>query len=206
MLKVENLTFSFKNRPLFTNLSFNVKSGSLVRIAGPNGSGKSTLLALITGLISGAKGSIEFEGSRDFRSWTSWMAADANGLITSLSATANLQFWLELRHPSFNRDRIAAALSDWGLTGEWIQSRLPVTRFSTGMRRRLSLARLELEGSKLWLLDEPLFGLDESACHKFRMALQRHLTNGGAAIVVTHDERLVEGLNPVTIMLGERAS
>ena len=78
MLKVQDLNFSFKNRPLFSGLSFSVSAGDLVRIAGPNGSGKSTLIALVTGLISGASGSIEFSGNSDFRSWTSWIAADAD--------------------------------------------------------------------------------------------------------------------------------
>lgn len=203
MLKVRHLTFSFKNRPLFSDLSFDVGPGSIVRIAGPNGSGKSTLLSLITGLISGAKGSVVFDGSSDFRSWTSWIAADANGLFSSLSAVANLQFWLELRHTAIATDRIQTVLNDWGLTGDWVQSRLPVARFSTGMRRRLSLARLELDGSKLWVLDEPLFGLDDAACRKFRLRLKEHLAQGGAAIVVTHDERLLDELPHETVALGE---
>ena len=65
MLKVENLTFAYKNRPLFEDLSFEVRKGSLVRIAGANGSGKSTLVSLIIGLVSGAKGRIEYEGPDD---------------------------------------------------------------------------------------------------------------------------------------------
>lgn len=202
MLNVRNLTFSFKNRPLFSGLNFTVKSGSLLRVSGPNGSGKSTLLSLITGLISGANGQIDFDETCDFRSWTSWIAADANGLIPSLSAAENLRFWLELRHSAFDAGRISNSLNDWGLSGSWIQERLPVARFSTGMRRRLSLARLDLDGSKLWILDEPLFGLDEAACKKFRIRLQSHISQGGAAIVVTHDDRLLEGVEHETLALG----
>ncbi len=205
MLKVQDLNFSFKNRPLFSGLSFSVSAGDLVRIAGPNGSGKSTLIALVTGLISGASGSIEFSGNSDFRSWTSWIAADANGLIPSLSAATNLQFWLELRQPAADPEQIRLVLSSWGLTGDWVQTKLPVSKFSTGMRRRLALARLELEDSKLWLLDEPLFGLDDAACKKFRESLKDHLAKGGAAVLVTHDERIVQSLEHRTIVLGDQA-
>jgi heme exporter protein A len=203
MLNVQDLSFSFKNRPLFRGLSFSVTAGTLTRIAGPNGSGKSTLLGLMTGLISGASGSITFADHDDFRSWTSWIAADANGLIPSLSAVANIRFWLELRQPAADLEKIHTVLTNWGLQGDWVQTRLPVSKFSTGMRRRLALARLELEGSKLWLLDEPLFGLDDDACKKFRETLKSHISRGGAAVLVTHDERIVEGMEHQTLMLGD---
>lgn len=202
MLRVKNLTFAFKNRPLFQNISFDVKAGELTRLAGSNGSGKSTMLGLITGLISGAEDAVSYTGDSDFREWTSWIAPDANGLIPTMPATANLSFWLELRGVSPDMPRLRSALTDWGLSGDWVQSSLPVARFSTGMKRRLALARLLLEDSKLWLLDEPLFGLDDAACRQFRDALKRHLSEGGSAVVVTHDDRLLEGLNPQTILLG----
>lgn len=202
MLEVKSLTFSFKNRPLFQNISFNVKPGALLRLAGPNGSGKSTLISVITGLITGAEGTISFAGDDDFRRWSSWIAPDANGLAPTLSARQNLQFWMELRQIQAAPDAIEATLNRWGLTGEWVQSSLPVAKFSTGMKRRLALARLEVERSRLWLLDEPLFGLDDSACRQFRESLKTHLGQGGAAVIVTHDERLVEGLSPTTVELG----
>ena len=202
MLKIHDLTFSFKNRPLFQNLSFDVKAGQLTRVAGANGSGKSTLIALITGLISGATGQINFSGDDDFRTWTSWVAPDANGLIPSLSAADNLRFWLELRGLQPDNSVIQTTLAKWGLTGEWIQSSLPVARFSTGMKRRLALAKLQLESTKLWLLDEPLFGLDDSACAQFKDALRSHLERGGGALVVTHDERLIAGMPAQLIRLG----
>lgn len=206
MLKVQGLKFAYKNRPLFENLSFEVGDRSLIRIAGANGSGKSTLVSLITDLISGAQGKIIFDGPNDYRSWTSWIAADANGLIPSLSATANLEFWLRLRGRNLPNEVLESALSDWGLSGVWVQKNLPVSRFSTGMRRRLALARLDLEASRLWILDEPLFGLDDAACQKFRNNLERHIATGGAAIVVTHDERLMIGLDHETIKLGRQGN
>lgn len=203
MLNVTQLRFSFGARPLFRDVTFTVKPGDLVRIAGPNGSGKSTLLSLVAGLMDGASGSIEYEGTVDPREWTAWIPADANALNPHLSASANLQFWQELRGTPSDTDTMTEALEYWGLKGEYIQQRLHVGMFSTGMKRRLALARLTLSRAKLWLLDEPLFGLDDHACKKFRDLLMTHLASGGAALVITHDERLVEGLKPWTVHLGE---
>jgi heme exporter protein A len=70
------------------------------------------------------------------------------------------------------------------------------------MKRRLSLARLQLESTKLWILDEPLFGLDDAACTQFKTMLSRHTTSGGAAIIVTHDARLFDGLPYQSVAVG----
>jgi heme exporter protein A len=202
MLQVTDLSFAYKNRPIVDGLSFAVKSGELLQIAGPNGAGKSTLMNLLTGLMSGYKGTIKYNSHDDFRSWTSWIAPDANGLAHSLSAVDNLRFWLNIRGAQSDAQKICEILEFWGLKGHWVQSELPVSKFSTGMRRRLALARLDLENSKLWLLDEPLFGLDDKACQQFKSKLKQHVERGHAALIVTHDERLLDGLPHQKIQLG----
>lgn len=202
MLEVKNLTFGFSKRPLFSDLSFTLGPGELVRIDGHNGSGKSTLISIISGLLSGHRGEINFSGEDDFRQWTSWIAPDANGLFPTLSAVANLEFWLRLRGKNKVASEIKESLNNWGITGTWLQSDLPTSKFSTGMKRRLALCRLQLEMSKLWIIDEPLFGLDDRACQKFKGLLQDHLSNGGACIVVTHDARVLDGIKHATISLG----
>lgn len=202
MLRVDNLSFSFKHRPLFQNLSFEVAPGTLTRIAGSNGAGKSTLLGIITGLISGASGNVSMDHQVDFRLWTSWIAPDGNGFTASLSAIKNLEFWLQLRGLQRPHEHLKNSLNQWGLAGDWIQSELPVGKFSTGMKRRLAIVRLQLEGSKLWLLDEPLFGLDDAACRQFRSLLSQHIKSGGSAIVITHDDRLLDQTPHKTITLG----
>lgn len=199
MLSVKDLSFAFGSRPLFRSISFDLKAGDLVRLAGPNGAGKSTLMALIAGLITGASGSIHFTGDQDPRSWTAWIPPDANALNHGLSAIDNLRFWLELRGMSVKDNVIQLALKEWGLEGEYRTRQLPVGLFSTGMRRRLALARLDLCQARLWLLDEPLFGLDDNACKIFHQKLTRHIQADGAALIITHDERLLTNLQPRTI-------
>lgn len=202
MLKIDRLGFSFGTRSLFRDISFEMNAGEIVRIAGPNGSGKSTLLSLIAGLLDGAAGKITFAGDEDPRAWTAWLPADANALNPNLSAVANLQFWQDLRGLATPSSVLESTLSHWGLKGGFIQNHLPVGLFSTGMKRRLALARLDLSEARLWMLDEPLFGLDDAACKKFRERLALHLHGKGAAIVITHDERLLEGIDVSTVDLG----
>lgn len=206
MLNVRNLSFAFGSRVLFQNISFQANPHLAVRLAGPNGSGKSTLMSLIAGLNSGAKGDIQFTESLsqglDVRHNTAWLPADANALNGNLSAFDNLKFWMELRGKTCTKETIESALAEWGLHGNYTLHHLSVSHFSTGMKRRLALARLCLFDAKLWLLDEPLFGLDDKACQQFRRKLKLHLESGGAAVVVTHDERLLEGIPATTVQLG----
>jgi heme exporter protein A len=201
MLDVTDLTFGFGKKPLFRGLSFSVTPGQLIRVDGHNGTGKSTLISVICGLISGHTGDIRFADD-DFRKWTSWIAPDANGLFPTLSAKANIEFWLQLRNQPLSTEVLQDCLNGWGISGEWLQLGLPVSKFSTGMKRRLALARLQLEKSKLWLIDEPLFGLDERASLKFKTQLIEHLQAGGGVVIVTHDARLVEGIKHQTVFLG----
>lgn len=201
MLDVTDLTFGFGKKPLFKDLTFSLAPGQLIRVDGHNGAGKSTLISVVSGLISGHTGSVRFADD-DFRKWTSWMAPDANGLFPTLSAVANLEFWLQLRNRHISPEALRECLNGWGISGDWLQVGLPVAKFSTGMKRRLALARLQLENSKLWLIDEPLFGLDERACMTFKNLLIEHLKAGGGVVLVTHDARLLDDVKHHTVFLG----
>ncbi|MCX6118953.1 MAG: heme ABC exporter ATP-binding protein CcmA [Proteobacteria bacterium] len=206
ILNVKNLSFSFGQRPLFADVSFSLQSGRLIRLTGENGTGKSTMMLLLAGLRNGYSGTIEFNflDNLDNRQMTSWMPADANALDPNLSAMDNLRFWQNLRGLNTDDGELRRVLANWGLEGLYKIENLPVDLFSTGMKRRLSIARLELSQTKLWLLDEPLFGLDDIACRQFRDFLGAHIQSGGSAVVITHDDRLVSNLNHDVLHLGRK--
>ena len=207
MLTVNNLSFAFGARRLFESISFDLKAGHVIRLSGPNGAGKSTLMSILAGLNVSSTGTVSFANpsglpEADHRQWTAWIPPDANALQPNLSAVQNLSFWLDVRGRTVTKDEFNTMLSAWGLTGVYVTQHLPVGLFSTGMKRRLALARLMLSNAKLWLLDEPLFGLDSIACEQLRQKLKEHLEQGGSAIVITHDDRLLENLPFATVSLG----
>jgi ABC-type transport system involved in cytochrome c biogenesis ATPase subunit len=191
LLTVENLSFSFRQLKLFTQLSFNVDQGDLVVISGPNGCGKSTLVSLITGSRKPDHGQITYS-SREFPG--EYLGAECNHLFIKRSAEDNLKLWSRLGGTPLSQDRLFSELKIWGLAHPYFSSQLPVARFSTGMKRRLALARVGLSPKNLWLLDEPLFGLDVEAVAIFQKRLEQHVKNNGAAIIVSHDDRLYRDL------------
>lgn len=195
ILECRDLAFSYGKRKLFQQLSFTVESGRILQLCGQNGVGKSTLLAILAGLLSGSQGSIQLIDAErgavlDERlHHTEYLPAEGNGFFQTLSAHENLRFWSELR-PQTSEDqqrKVDLALTEWGLAVSSPHLRLPVAKFSTGMRRRLALAKLSLSPAALWLLDEPFYGLDQIGGQKFLDLLQAHVKRGGLAVMVTHD-------------------
>lgn len=166
--------------------------GELIHLRGPNGAGKSTLLRICAGLLDPQRGEVHCDSHR-----FEYLPAEANGFHLKLGAAENLHFWHELRSgKKISADSLQKSLAEWKLDHPLIAGNfaLPLAKFSTGMKRRLALARLVVNGTPLWLLDEPVSGLDEDAVATFISTLRQHLKNGGAAVIISHDTRIFSGL------------
>lgn len=193
MLVAENITFGFPHRPILREFSLTVKPGELVHVFGPNGAGKSTLMALIAGLIPPDKGSVRYivqpEGqpAKDPRAYIEYVPAEANALFMKMNGIQNLNFWVQLRHGKMSQSALVDELAFWGLGHPLLLGHFPVEKYSTGMKRRLALARLRLAQTPCWLLDEPVYGLDTAATETFRMVLKHHLAKGGMSVMISHD-------------------
>ena len=166
MLSVRSLSFSFEHRNLFQGVSFDLKPGELIHLTGSNGVGKSTFLSILAGLRSPDKGQIAFTGPggspvEDLKTVCAYLSAESNGLYLKMDAYENLRFWSGLRGLKPGEGLIRSTLSHWGLGNSLLIKNFPVEQFSTGMRRRLGLARLGLSQAPCWLLDEPVYGLDQ---------------------------------------------
>ncbi len=180
-----DLSYSYGAKLLFQGVSFAVASGELLILKGGNGTGKSTMLCLLAGLRKVQQGKIEIQAR------LSYLGADKNGLYLNLSAMANLSFWQALLDQAHSKEQIKEKLKIWGLAHPLLHL-YPVATFSTGMKRRLALVRTILADAPLWLLDEPLLGLDQEGVLLFQKALTEHLNNGGSCIMASHDAQFSE--------------
>ena len=159
--------------PILSGVSFSVGPGQALILRGPNGIGKSTLLRTLAGLQPVLSGRIE--APEDGLAY----AGHLDGLKAVLTVRENLAFWAE----AFGTRDIAPALAAFDL--EDLADR-PAQNLSAGQKRRLGLARLVVTNRPVWLLDEPTVSLDVASVAQFRDLINRHLTDGGAAVIATH--------------------
>ena len=200
MLHVKDLSFGYHHRPLFEHVTFEVTDGDLCLLVGGNGTGKSTLLNILAGLLSPTSGSYQYKTGERAQT-LEFLQAEANGLFYKMDAVQNLRYWASLRNQHLSNEQIFQELDRWQLNHPFIRQAFPVEKFSTGMKRRLALARVALSKTRLWLLDEPFHGLDQKALGIFNRVLEQHRKAGGAALVVSHDLQPFQGTQHQTIQL-----
>ena len=173
-------------RKLFEQLSFELQAGELLQVVGPNGSGKTTLLRVLCGLRAPDEGSVRWCGQAiedaddDYTEALSYIGFQS-GLKIELSPRENLEFARTLARSS--RLCPERALEQVRLAA---YADVPCQRLSTGQARRVALARLLMLDTRLWILDEPLTGLDQASRTDFEQILFEHADQGGLVVLTTH--------------------
>jgi heme exporter protein A len=190
MLEVVNLSCARGERRLFSGLNFSLPAGSFVQAFGPNGSGKTSLLRIVCGLTAPAAGEVRWGGTNIRRLGEEYFGAIAyiahqNGVKDELDPIENLRISSGVAGHPLSKQEAQAILERVGLSK---QKQLPARLLSAGQRRRLALSRLLASCAKLWILDEPLASLDDDGATLARNLIGEHLSNGGMAIIATHQE------------------
>lgn len=162
MINVRNISKHFKGHQALNDVSFNLTEGSITGLIGPNGSGKTTLIRIMNGVLGASGGQVRIHGLDPFVETEKVLAmcgtlTEQSGLYDNMSGRDNLAFFAD----AFGipqRDARINELVDL-LELQAYQHR-KVGTYSTGMKKRLGLARVLLHRPSVLFLDEPTNGLD----------------------------------------------
>ena len=190
MLEALNLGCTRGDRWLFKDLTFSAKPGELIELRGANGSGKTSLARILCGLSTPASGEVRWQGKNirslgeEYSGKVAYLVHQ-NGVKDELSAIENLRIACGVAGTALSKPDAQAILERVGLSR---QQNLPARSLSAGQRRRVALARLLTSKAAVWMLDEVLTSLDDTAIGLSRRFIGDHLRNGGLAIIATHQE------------------
>jgi ABC-2 type transport system ATP-binding protein len=194
MIDVENLTKRFDGRSVLSNLTFHVADGEVFGYLGPNGAGKTTTLRILLGLLNPTSGRATVGGSdlgtNDHLRSRVGVLLEGNGLYERMTATENLAYYAELYGVGDRDRKIRELLKAFGLDARRDDR---VGTYSTGMKRRLGLARAVIHDPDVLFLDEPSAGLDPEAQRMVRdLVLGLSRREGTTVFLNSHDLDEVE--------------
>ncbi|WP_370042918.1 ABC transporter ATP-binding protein [Lysinibacillus sp. RC79] len=198
MLEIKNLTKSFTNVNIISDLTLNIKRGEVYGLIGPNGAGKTTLISIICGLIKPTKGSITFDGENilgdnaKLKKLLGIVPQDI-ALYSALSAKDNLLFWGRMYNLSGEelKERVAECLKLVGLDD---RANEKISTFSGGMKRRINIAAAILHEPELLIMDEPTVGIDPQSRNHILETIKQLNSNGMTVIYTSHYMEEVEYL------------
>jgi ABC-2 type transport system ATP-binding protein len=186
MIRAENLTKSYRRKPVLDGLSLEANPGEVTLLIGPNGAGKSTTIKILAGLIRPDGGCVQINGHDVVRQRISAQRSVAYlpqqpRFHPRLTCLEVLRFYARLR--GLPASRCDAMLE---LTGLNEARAVRAAELSGGMRQRLGLAYLLLADAPVLLLDEPGLSLDPGWRRRLQETLHFESRRGKAVLVATH--------------------
>ena len=200
MIKITNFSKSYAKSEVkaVNNVNLTVNSGEIFGFLGPNGAGKTTTLKAITGVLDFTEGKIEIDG-HDIK--TDGLNAKKkigyvsdNGVIyEKLTGREYIDFLADIYgvDKETRKKRAEKMLEDFSLTDAFDK---PISSYSRGMKQKISVIGALIHDPQVWLLDEPMTGLDPQSSFKLKQMMKEHCAQGKTVFFSTHVLEVAEKL------------
>ena len=202
MVRLDNLTVSYRQHPALHHISGQFVPGSLTAVVGPNGSGKSTLLKSIMGLIPTSGGQLAVSMPRARVAYLPQLAEIDRDFPMTVHDCVLLGCWPATgawgRVGSTQLTRVDAALHAVGLQGF---ERRPMGTLSSGQTQRVLFARMLVQDAQLILLDEPFNAMDSKTTQALLVLIHQWHRQQRTVVAVLHDDAQVRQHFPHTLLL-----
>ncbi|CWE58935.1 cobalt ABC transporter ATP-binding protein [Streptococcus pneumoniae] len=196
LFKLEDVSFSYDDRPILKSLHLDIKKGEKIAIVGKNGAGKSTLAKALSSFIQ-TEGSYLWEG-RDIKGDSVAERAERVGYV--------LQNPNQMISTNMIFDEVALGLRLRGVDEQEIETRVyetlkicglyefrnwPISALSFGQKKRVTIASILVLGAEIILLDEPTAGQDQKNYTEIMEFLEKLHQKGHTIVMITHDMQLM---------------
>lgn len=211
-IKTENLTkiYKLKKKKIKANLdvTLSVSRGEIFSILGPNGAGKTTFVKILSTLVLPTSGKAFVNGfdvvknEREARRCIGLSTGFERSFYYRLTGFQNLHFFGTLYGLSEKKlaKRIAYLLEIFGLN----KARdMKYMKYSTGMKKKLSLVRAFLHDPDIYIFDEPTASIDPESAQKIRDIIKLLKTSNKTVILTTHNLHEAEDLSDRIAILGK---
>lgn len=182
LLQCENLYKSFGKTEILKNINLNIESGKIVGLLGKNGMGKTTLIKCINDLLTVSSGKILVNGKEigvESKKIISYLP-ERTYLDKSLSVEDTIKFF-ETFYTDFDSDKAHKLLADLGLN-----TAQKLNKMSKGMQEKVQLVMVMSRKADLYILDEPLGGVDPATRDYILDTILTNFDEGASVIISTH--------------------
>ncbi len=200
MLQIQSLYKRYKNsdRYAIEDVTYDVREGELFGFIGPNGPGKSTTIKCLTGVLPYDRGSVVVCGhdmARDpIRAKSAiGYVSDTHAMYERLTAREYVTFMADMYGVGLNdrRTRTDRLLELFELGSVYDKQ---ISGYSHGMKQKICVIGALVHNPKLWILDEPITGLDPKSSHQLKELMREHCAQGNSVFFSSHILEIVEKL------------
>ena len=182
-MKVQNISYRINSRILFNNISFDTSNSGLTLITGKNGSGKSTLLKVLLGIVQPYSGSLISEEK------VSYVPDSSDNYFIGLSPNLlfgflQKQFFIET---NLFEERLRELREQFYLNEKLMTQ--TIQSLSLGEKKKVMLIAAFLLDSDLYVMDEPLSGLDQISVENLLQLMEQKINLGKHFIIVSHERQ-----------------
>lgn len=206
MIQIENVTKTYNNSVRAVDqLNLTVNNGEIVGFIGPNGAGKTTTLKMMTGILKPDTGSIRIDGFDMLREplqakQVIGYIADSPDMFLRLKGIEFLNLISDIyKVPTGTRqERIKTFATRFDLADVLDE---PMQNYSHGMRQKIMVAAALVHDPEVWILDEPLTGLDPKSAYTLKTMMREHADAGNSVLFSTHVLEVAEKLCDKVIII-----
>ncbi len=190
MITFENVTKTYGSLKAVDNLNLTIDDGQVFGFIGPNGAGKTTTIKLMTGIVAPDSGVIKLDGidiaknpleaKRRFG-----FVPDTFDMYERLTGREYLRFMGDVYCVALERrkEHIEKYLHLFSLENAYDQQ---IRGYSHGMKQKLAIIGALMHEPSIWILDEPMVGLDPQSVFQLKEEMRRHSENGHTVFFSTH--------------------